>query len=298
MHPSTIILLLTRQCLFSCTHCNTLSGPRQTHTFSHMVLVRALHYLSRVRTITDVIFSGGEPFLHYPLLKHGVFEASTLGLRPSVWTSGYFFRTRDDVVHALRPLIEVGLKGCLLSADEFHENADLARNVEIFRSALADIGCDLHLSSFSMKETAAPPTLARSGDLPLGGPVPFMGRAARNIPGNMALWDPEDLDLCPHLDLASPTYLYLDSHGNLHLCPGIVLHNIFRGHVRRFFKEFVPHAHPIMGPLSQGGPRALARALEIPVDPGYADQCHLCWEVRSKASALGHPALPQHWYQM
>ncbi|MBU1535965.1 4Fe-4S cluster-binding domain-containing protein [Myxococcota bacterium] len=296
LRPSTIIILLTRRCLYSCTHCNTFSSSSETQTFSHIRLIRTLHYLSRIKSIRTVIFSGGEPFLHYPLLKSGVFEAATLGLTPMVWTSGYFIQTREDIIQSLRPLTDVGLKGCILSADLFHQNPWLSENEELIRTELEARGCELFMSSFQMKEPASPPTLARSGDLLLRGTLPFMGRAADHIPEDMSLWEPDDLDVCPHLNLSDPTYLYLDPGGNLHLCPGIILHNIFMGHIRQYFRDFDSEKHPVIGPLLRGGPPQLAKAFNIPISGGFADQCHLCFHVRRQAAAV-HPHLfPPSWY--
>jgi hypothetical protein len=44
--------------------------------------------------------------------------------------------------------------------------------------------------------------------------------------------------------------------------------------------EFDAQAHPICGPLVEGGPAQLARSFGVPSEEGYVDACHLCFLTR------------------
>jgi len=46
-----------------------------------------------------------------------------------------------------------------------------------------------------------------------------------------------------------------------------------------FLLEFLS-AHPIIGPLIEGGPAALVRHYDLPHEEAYADACHLCYLAR------------------
>jgi hypothetical protein len=72
----------------------------------------------------------------------------------------------------------------------------------------------------------------------------------------------------------------VDPFGNLHICQGISLGNLFRTPLRDVCAGYRPQTHPIIGPLLAGGPAELARRYELPHANAYADACHLCYEAR------------------
>ena len=45
-------------------------------------------------------------------------------------------------------------------------------------------------------------------------------------------------------------------------------------------ESYNPRAHPICGPLLEGGPAELARLYEVQIEPEYVDACHLCFHTR------------------
>jgi hypothetical protein len=44
--------------------------------------------------------------------------------------------------------------------------------------------------------------------------------------------------------------------------------------------RYEAEAHPICGPLLNGGPAALVTEYALPHEESYADACHLCYEAR------------------
>ena len=60
-----------------------------------------------------------------------------------------------------------------------------------------------------------------------------------------------------------------------------------------------PEKHPIIGPLMRGGPAQLAKELGMKPRRGYADACHLCYELRCRtrdAGRLGDVLTPDQMY--
>jgi hypothetical protein len=51
--------------------------------------------------------------------------------------------------------------------------------------------------------------------------------------------------------------------------------------LREICAAYVPAAHPIVGPLVEGGPAALVRRYALPHADRYADACHLCCKARA-----------------
>ena len=74
--------------------------------------------------------------------------------------------------------------------------------------------------------------------------------------------------------------VHLDPLGNLHLCQGICIGNLFRTPLREICRTYDPAEHPVIGPLLAGGPAELARRYDVSPRAAYADACHLCYETR------------------
>jgi hypothetical protein len=108
----------------------------------------------------------------------------------------------------------------------------------------------------------------------------FRGRAAAMLAEQAPHFPWEQFDACPHEDLREPGRLHVDPWGNLHICQGISLGNLFETPLHAICAAYDPDAHPICGPLLAGGPAELSRRYQAPVEGAYADACHLCYETR------------------
>jgi hypothetical protein len=87
---------------------------------------------------------------------------------------------------------------------------------------------------------------------------------------------------CPQEVLDAPGRVHLDPQGNLHVCQGLVIGNLFAQPLARLLEDYRPHDHPIVGPLLEGGPAELASRYGLTTAEGYADACHLCYEARQQ----------------
>ncbi|MCK4900646.1 MAG: hypothetical protein KAS38_17830 [Anaerolineales bacterium] len=56
--------------------------------------------------------------------------------------------------------------------------------------------------------------------------------------------------------------------------------NLFHMPLSEICETYYPKAHPIIGPILDGGPAELVRRYELPQNDGYSDACHLCYEAR------------------
>ncbi len=68
--------------------------------------------------------------------------------------------------------------------------------------------------------------------------------------------------------------------GNLHICQGIVMGNLFETPLSEIVNAYDPQSNAIVGPLLKGGPRELVQQYSIPHEDAYADACHLCDHTR------------------
>ncbi len=112
------------------------------------------------------------------------------------------------------------------------------------------------------------------------GAVMFRGRAATNLASAVSTHPWAELTECPHEDLREPGRVHLDPFGNLHICQGITIGNVFERPLREICEAHDADAHPICGPILEGGPAALVSEYNLDHRAGYADACQLCYEAR------------------
>lgn len=229
-------------------------------------------------TIDWIYFEGGEPFLYYPILLQGVRIAAHLNFRVGIVTSGFWATDLKDALEWLRPFAGL-IQDLSVSQDTYHGSADSARQVETARAAAEVLRLPLAVISIASPEAAgAAPAV---GQLPPGeSAVMYRGRAAERLADRAArrLWT--EFRTCPYEDLRDPGRVHVDPFGNVHLCQGIVLGNLFRTPLRTLCETYDPEAHPIACPLLAGGPAELVRRHGLDADGSYADACHLCYQAR------------------
>jgi hypothetical protein len=110
--------------------------------------------------------------------------------------------------------------------------------------------------------------------------VMYRGRAAEKLASRAPSHPWESFDSCPHENLREPGRIHLDPLGNLHICQGISIGNLFKKLLKQICDEYDADSHPICGLLLSGGPAALVAEYNLPHASHYADACHLCYIAR------------------
>ena len=133
----------------------------------------------------------------------------------------------------------------------------------------------------SIAQPAALEVEAASGKLPSGeSGVMFRGRAAYKLASKVEHHPWHEFDECPYENLREPGRVHVDPFGNVHICQGISLGNVFQSSLIEISEEYDPDLHPITGPLLRCGPVALVEEYDLSHEEQYADACHLCDHVR------------------
>jgi hypothetical protein len=278
---SSLHILLTYRCLFECEHCFVWGSPNQKGVFTLADLEQVLDQAAAVPSIRGVYFEGGEPFLYYPVLLGGTQAAAARGLDVGIVTNGYWGTTVDDAVEWLQPMADA-LTSISVSTDLLHYDDVIsaeARNIlaacEQLKIPASTIICE------TPAEAVAKPGQGR-GEPVEGGAIMLRGRAvssfADRAPGKP--WD--SFDECPFEDLADPGRVHLDPLGNLHLCQGLVMGNLFEEPLGQVLLGYDPATDPVVAALLRGGPAELVRANDVPHLETYADACHLCYIAREQ----------------
>ena len=294
-----IHFLVTYRCTYACEHCFVWGSPDAGQTMTLAQLTSVIDQAAACG-VTDVYFEGGEPTLAYPVVLAAAKRAREQGLEFGMVSNCFWATSREDARLWLEPFVKLGISDLSLSSYAyFVEDADEER----LRNALL-AAQDLGLPA-GVLEVGAPACLdipgLCTGDV---GDVMFKGRAAVALAPGRATRPPETLVTCPYEDFADPGRAHVGADGELQLCQGISAGNVFAGGdgpatqaelaaprpggLAAVLAACDPRTRPLMREIMAGGPWALARAVgHTPERDLYADECHLCYEVRAALRAAG-----------
>ena len=286
-----IHVLLTYQCTFECDHCFLHCGPHREGTFTLRQLRELLREIKKIGTIDNVYFEGGEPFLFYPILLAGLRMVRAAGLQPGIVTNGYWATSPEDSEEWLRPMLDLGIADFSVSDDEFHSaKGDQSPGAIACRSA-KKLG--LPCAKICINSPTVVPVSdhgINKGQAVTGGGVLFKGRAAEKLTAGLLVRPWRELSTCPHEELADPKRVHVDAYGNVHVCQGVSIGNMWITPLSELVLTYDAAQHPIVGPLVEGGPARLVERFGLNVADAYVDECHLCYMARK--SLL--PAFPQY----
>lgn len=280
MELTGLHILLTYQCNLECDHCFVWSHNWQKGTLTIEQLDDILAQAKDVPTCRSIFFEGGEPFLYYALLKHGVEKAKALGFTVGIVSNAYWATSKADAVEWLRPFVGK-IDSITVSSDLYHWNSELAEHAEMAKAAADELGIKIGVISVAQpKETSARSVV---GTLPDGGSrIMFRGRAAERLAEKVEKYPGELFTECPYEKLESPQRVHVDPFGHLHVCQGISMGNMFQEQLKTICDRYDPEGHCVIGPLIAGGPAELATRYDVVTLEGYADACELCYRTRKE----------------
>jgi len=274
---SGLHFLLTYQCTLECDHCFVWSSPWQSGTFTLPDIRKVLHQ-AKDCGIQSVYFEGGEPFLYYASLLSAVREATQMGFQVGIVSNSYWATSVEDALEWLRPLVGL-LCDLSISSDLYHFSEQVSQQSRNACAAAEASGIPIGVISIAQPEVTDSARV--TGQLPLGeSGVMYRGRAVEKLAIQATRLPWEQFAECPHEDLREPGRVHVDPFGEIHICQGISLGNVFRTPLREICEAYRPDTHPIIGPLLAGGPAELVRQYKVDHAEGYADACHLCYEAR------------------
>ena len=281
-----IHVLLTYQCTGECDHCFLHCSPQCEGTFTLQQIRALLYEIRKIGTVDTVYFEGGEPFLYYALLLESLRLVRAAGLNAGIVTNGYWATCEQDAELWLRPLVELGICDFSVSDDEFHSSKGETSPGAIAYRAAEKLGLPADRICIEAPQAicgACPQQNEpdpHKGQPVIGGGVLFKGRAAEKLTAGLPLRDWRQLTTCPHEELAEPERVHVDCYGNVHVCQGLSIGNMWQMPLAQLLREYQPERHPIIGPLIRGGPAQLVREFRLEAGEGHVDECHLCYTAR------------------
>ncbi len=276
-----IHFLLSYKCDSECDHCFVYGSPQAKGTFTLNQMKKAFDELAKIETIEWVYFEGGEPFLFYPLMLEGIRAAHEMGFKTGIVTNVYWATSEEDAELWLKPLRDLGLSDVSISDDEFHcedretspakHALDTAKRLGVPFGPIS-IGKPTVEEGVGKERVKGKPVIA-------GGTV-FRGRAVEKLTEGLPRRPWEEFTECPYEDLRNPKRVHLDAYGNIHLCQGLSMGNMWDVPLSKIVKQYDADSHPICRYLVNGGPALLTKEYEVPHEAEYVDTCHMCYLVR------------------
>jgi hypothetical protein len=273
-----IHFLLTYACNYECDHCFLYCGPHARGTFTLAQIREVLGEAEKLGTVTEVYYEGGEPFLYYPLLIEGLRLARERGFDTGVVTNCYWATAVEDAELWLGPLRDAGVKLLSLSDDEFHNPNGCESPADRAGTAARALG--LPASAIRIEAPTVKPPADAKGEPVVGGGTLFKGRAVETLAEGLPVQPPDGFTACEHEELVAPGRVHVDSFGHVHVCQGVSMGNMWETPLSRLVSDYDASEHPICGPLSRGGPVALAEAYGVELGAEFVDECHCCYLVR------------------
>ncbi len=274
MNINGLHLLLTYQCNFECDHCFVWGGPDQYGTMTLDTIGEILRQAREAGTVEWIYFEGGEPFLYYAALLRGVETAAEAGFKVGIVSNAYWATGAEDALTSLRPFAGL-VQDFSISSDAYHWNDSDDHRTRTAQAAAEELEIPMNVISIAPPETTH--VACSHGQIAPGeSAVVFRGRAAQRLAARADTHPWEQFTECPFEDLREPGRVHLDALGYVHICQGITLGNLLQRPLAELFESYDPAAHPVTGPLLDGGPAELVRRYDLPCRAGYCDACHLC----------------------
>lgn len=185
----------------------------------------------------------------------------------------------ETAIERLKPMAGL-LTDFSVSSDLFHWEEEYAHFVRNARVAAEQLG--IPVGTISIAEPGPFDAEAATGQLPTGtSRVMYRGRAAATLVQHAFKSPASSFTNCPFENLVDPGRIHVDPQGDLQICQGISMGNMFETPLADLLATFDPETHPIISALLDGGPFELARRFDMEdYDVFYADACHLCYETR------------------
>lgn len=271
MKLNSLHVLLTYRCNYECDHCFVWGSPQQSGVFTSAQLEDVFQQALATDCIRELYFEGGESFVYYPVLVKAVARAHELGFATGVVTNGYWATSRADARAWIEPLVHARLDKLEISCDSLHGETAVPPAEHIAIQVAKDMLLHANLITITSSNNSED--------------IMFRGRAAVKLVNGHTRRSWHRFTTCPHENLGDPERVHLDPFGNLHLCQGLVMGNMWERPLTDILATYNPQTHPIVRELLAGGPAQLVQTYDLAHESGYVDACHLCYTAREALRA-------------
>ena len=186
--------------------------------------------------------------MFYPLLLESVRSANRKGFTTAIETNTYWATTVKDAKLWLKPLQDAGLSFLEVSDDAFHHGEEISNSAKRAKAAAEELGMKVNSICIEKPKVSDSEKQTKGKPIYLGGPK-LRGRAVEKLTEGLPTQSWKNFKDCPFEDLRDPGRVHIDAFGNVHLCQGISMGNMWDTPLSELVKNYDPDAHPISRPL-------------------------------------------------
>jgi len=259
-------------------------------------------------------FSGGEPLLHVDLVVRLIEEARAQGIPEcTMTTNGFWGGDRETALEYTTRLKDAGLSRIHITVDTFHEAFVPVEDIRgvlraaqeaglvarVFGQCLGDPDDDNPLNRRTKQLVQG---LAEEFDLEVAGfgTLRVVGRAVDTLASHLPMTRVPVGPCLLEEVFRKPPLVMIDPEGWT-LIGCVCIGNTHRMSVSEMLAEYDYRRHPILSVVLEEGAEGLLRiGAEAGYErlPGYANLCHLCYDVRRCLRPHYPDALaPAHLYE-
>jgi hypothetical protein len=214
-------------------------------------------------------------------MLEGIKIARSMGFNVGVVTNAYYATSEEDAEIWLKPLCKLEISGLSISDDSFHYEEEKNNPAKRALGAAKKLGIPVNSICIEKPTVETDIDKEQAKGVPvIGGGAMFRGRAVEKLVEGLPKRGWEEFTECPYEDLKEPERVHLDSYGNVHLCQGLSMGNMWENPLSILVKNYNADSHPICGHLVKGGPARLAKEYKVEHEDKYVDACHFCYLLR------------------
>jgi MoaA/NifB/PqqE/SkfB family radical SAM enzyme len=293
VYHQVLTLQLSLNCNAACRQCMVSSGSKRSRVMTLAEAKSILDELEKMTLTRFVGFTGGEIFLHYPmLLKLGRYIHQKYHYGFGVATNCYWATDRTRARKLLTPLVEVGLSELLVSLDDFHLEYIDGRRIENCVNVALELGASVTVQTIKTRTGHGVAYFQKTMDIPPPPAVRWVetpchpaGRALSEVPDDEYIYDWKNQPgHCTALRVWN-----VDPYGFVTPCcgtafaPPLQIGNVFEESLSEIVNR--ANVNPLLNTIAGwGGPYMLIKALETCGDGRYSEKafashCHACMTV-------------------
>lgn len=304
--------LTTYNCNAQCEHCFfDVKGPKKYMTPELIDLVYKDFRIPKQMFWNHI--SGGEVFLDKDSFLEIVkrtrsYFSGSIGIS----TNGFWAKNEHTAKKIVQECIDAGISGIAVSTDHFHKDFIPVEFVKYASSAIEQSGLKNHCyimgartgntdSSKSINECTELLAAEVRGEkqIPLAPTtIRSIGKGSKiNTPKNKGIPQGKCTELSTCLgarDPFNPAMVWIDAHGNVMICYGIIIGNVYKTSFNEIISNYSPNSNPITAILKDVGPKGLHNlSVDFGLNPplNYFDECDVCFQNRKLLQKLFYTVL-------
>ncbi|EMF0060614.1 radical SAM protein [Enterococcus hirae] len=120
-YPKSAGIIMTFACNAKCAECCFECSPQNPVFLKKEDIQNIIDRIAEIPTINFIVWTGGEVFFYYNLLKFGISYAFEKGIKSRVVSNGYWASSQEKAKKKLVPLVENGLVELNISTGDNHQ---------------------------------------------------------------------------------------------------------------------------------------------------------------------------------